>query len=114
MNKIKLITLLIFTSILLSNCSPYGKGDKILFVDYEDDVSKVNNESFIKEALEKGGSISVNVDVLRKIDPDFDKKYAVLDEKGEFLVKPAVLNFIGGQGWHLNSFGMVIVFVKGR
>jgi hypothetical protein len=91
--------------LILTSCNPYGKGDKILIVDIkggsnfdEDDISEVG---LIKKALEKGGALTLDVAVLRTIDSEFDSKFTASNSEGKFLVIPAILNFVGGQGWHL-------------
>jgi hypothetical protein len=116
---------ILFMSIVmvLSSCNQYGKGDKILIVEIQGENSfsenEISEEALIKEALQKGGSITLNVEVLRNIDNNFDSLYAAANSDGNFLVRPAILNFIGGQGWHLlQIFGLPgnpqYFFVKSR
>lgn len=103
----------------LSSCNQLAKGnsilnnngDKILIVEiYGENVSgndEVTEVSLINNALQKGGSVTLNVDVLRQIDPQFDSKYTASNSNGQFYIRPAILNFIGGQGWHLlQIFGL--------
>jgi hypothetical protein len=127
MNFLKYFGGILFLAIvmILSSCNPYGKGDKILIVEiqgensFKDDDDDVSEVSLITEALEKGGSLTLNVEVLRKIDLEFDSKYTASNSEGKFFVRPAILNFIGGQGWHLlQVFGLPgnpqYFFVKSR
>jgi hypothetical protein len=63
--------------------------------------------------------LTLDVDVLRKIDSGFDAKYAVTGSDGKFFIRPAILNYIGGQGWHLlQVFGLPgapqYIFTKAR
>jgi len=93
------------------------KGDKILLVKvYNSQRSyEVSEIDVIKEALEKGGEITVDTTVAREIDPDFDSKYTVANSRGTFLTRPAILNFIGGQGWRLlMGADYDYIFVKSR
>ena len=51
------------------------------------------------------------------MDPRFDAKYAASDSNGRFQARPAILNFVCDQGWHLlQVFGIPkepeYVFVK--
>ena len=55
------------------------------------------------EVLKKGGKAILNVPLCRKLDADFDSKYAVANKEGNFFSVPAVLNFVAGNGWKLNS-----------
>jgi hypothetical protein len=106
---------------MLSGCS--GKGDKILFVEIKGENSfsegEVSEIELIKESLDKGGSLTLDVAVLRSIDNEFDTKYTASNSEREFFIRPAILNFVGGQGWHLlQIFGLPgnpqYIFVKVR
>lgn len=95
--------------LLAVSCSPYGKGDKILIIEIlsNDEGSEVSEAGLVKSALTDGGYLSVNVDILREIDPMFDEKAATSDSNGQFLVKPAILNYFGSAGWHfVQVFGL--------
>ncbi|MDR1466639.1 MAG: hypothetical protein LBI40_03375 [Treponema sp.] len=121
--KIVRIMSFLLGCLILTSCNPYGKGDKILIIDIkgesnfgEDDVSEVG---LIKEALEKGGALTLDVAVLRTIDSEFDSKFTASNSEGNFRIRPAILNFVGGQGWHLlQIFGLPgapqYIFVKAR
>ena len=77
------------------------KGEKVLIVSISrTDVSEV---SMVRASLEKGGMVTLNSSVATQIDPLFEEKYTVSNNQGSYLVKPAILNFIGGQGWHLKQ-----------
>jgi hypothetical protein len=104
----KLIVLVIGLSALvftMVSCSTSSNGDKILIVQLvnKDSGDKPSEEEYIKLSLLNGGYITLDVDTIRKIDSKFDEKYATADSKGKFLVLPAILNFVGGQGWNLRS-----------
>ena len=75
-----------------------NKGDKILFVQLSDNAS---SEKEIREALEKGGQVTLSTDVLKSIDSNFESKYAVLNSNGKYFIRPAILNFVGDRGWNL-------------
>jgi len=96
------------------------QGDKILVVrigDKNDDVSEVE---LIKNALEKGGQLTLNVEVLKQLDnPKFSSKYTASGSDGRYFTRPAILNFVGGQGWRLlqivvDSYETEYFFVKSR
>jgi hypothetical protein len=94
---------------VISGNSGSDNGDKVLVVkiDYSDNGEDVSEEKLIKEALEKGGRIILGVDLIREIDYGFDEKYTATNSKGNFNIRAAVLNFVGGQGWHfVQVFGM--------
>ncbi len=93
---ILLSALLLITSLFFS-CK---YGEYILIVSIDDQSSEID---LIKESLKKGGEIVLSVSAAREIDADFDTKYAVSDSTSNFFVKPALLNFIGGNGWKLKS-----------
>jgi hypothetical protein len=123
MKKQSCFILLMSIVMVLLSCNQNGKGDKILIVEIQGENSfsenEVSEEALIKEALQKGGSITLNVEVLRNIDSNFDSLYATVNSDGNFLVRPAILNFIGSQGWHLlQIFGLPgnpqYFFVKSR
>ena len=98
---------------ILSSCNPYGKGDKSLIVEI---ASKSEEESLIRQILNKGGSITLNVEVLRIIDNEFDSKYAAYDSNRQFYTKSAIFCFVGGQRWRLlqDDIGIEYIFVKSR
>ena len=79
------------------------KGDKILIVKLSNDKDELSEQAVIKESLEKGGLITINVELARKIDKHFDQRFAISDTDGNFLTKSALLNFIGFNGWKYNS-----------
>lgn len=88
-----------------------NRGDKILIVEVQgENVGRdadVSEESLIRQALDKGGSIVLNIEILRTIDNEFDSKYTASNSSGQFYTRPAILNFVGGQGWHLlQVFGL--------
>ena len=61
--------------------------------------------------------ISINVELARKIDEEFDNNYANFDSNNQFLIKPALLNFVGGNGWKLittGGLGQIFIFTKPR
>ncbi len=109
----------IFFLVIIMALSSCNEGDKILVVKIESNKDNISEISVIKKSLEKGGFINLDVEVLRKIEPKFDSEYAATDSKGNFFIMPAILNFVGGQGWHfLQTFGMpgdpTYFFVKSR
>ena len=68
-----------------------------------------------EKSLKKGGSITINVDLARKIDENFDEKYAVMNSEGTFFTRPALLNFIGDNGWNYNGGGLgSYIFTQSR
>lgn len=103
--------LLIVLLTILSPCSPAvaalfsgNNGCKILIVSIEKDLGTdeskdVSDVVLIRQALEKGGMIVLNTDVAKEIDSQFESKYAAVNVDGQYFIAPALLNFIGGQGW---------------
>ena len=94
-----------------------SKGCKVLIVILKDKENETSEVSLIKQAFNKGGRIILDVEVAREIDKEFDEKYAASGSDGKFLVTPAVLNFVGGQGWNLlqmQPLGQQFIFVKDR
>ena len=123
----KIIGLLFALTITLSSCPPsfsfslFGGGDsnngsKILIVRIADKENEVSDITQINNALNIGGGIVLNVDVARKLDSNFDSKYAAFDKDNRFLTLPALLNFVGGQGWYFvqMQLGPQYIFVKER
>lgn len=88
----------------LGGCLQQSNGDHVLLVQLasEDEAADELSElQVVRDSLERGGSINVNVSTARQIDKEFDAKYAVMNTEGSFLILPAVLNWVGGNGWHL-------------
>ena len=126
--SIKIIVYLFFIIITMSLLScvpqdnPFARGDKILIVHIHGESSireDISERGLVLQALEKGGTLILDVDILRRIDPEFDIKYTATDSRGSFYTRPAILNFIGGQGWRLlQVFGLPgdpqYFFVKSR
>lgn len=109
----------LFWILSLSGCSS-NKGERVLIAQFRADDS--SNAQFVKETLRMGGEITLNVETAREIDPDFDNKYAVSDKDGKFLTRPALINFIAGNGWNfkqtfcinMNSENQEFYFSKSR
>jgi len=108
---IALIAFLSTTACTSSN----DKGCKVLIVSIEKG-SEVSELEIIKKAFNIGGMIALDVATARKIDSSFDEKYIAAGSDGKFLVAPAILNFVGGQGWTLIQVqpSPQYYFVKGR
>jgi len=112
-----LMGILLFSGVTMVNTFKANKGTKHLFVNIDSngraEISSVNT---IQESFEKGGYITVNPEILSKIDPGFSNvngKYAVEFKDGKFYIMPAILNFIGEKGWEYQGTGMGgYLFVK--
>jgi len=118
---ISILLILVTFSILSSYSTVYSfpfsndKGCKVLILSSKGKDDKVSDEQMINQALDKGGYIVIDVPSARKIDKEFDKKYAAFGSDDKFLVIPAILNFIGGQGWTLIQVSLgEYIFVKQR
>ena len=85
--------------IALLFCGCGNKGDKILIVEIAEKNADVSDVSLVKEALTRGGMIVISVDIARQIDSEFDEKYTTSGNSDSFLITPALLNFVGGNGW---------------
>jgi tetratricopeptide (TPR) repeat protein len=69
----------------------------------------------IRNSLLKGGLIVINSEVIESIDPDFAGKYAAINYTGQYKIYPALLNFIGGQGWKfVQTAGRYEYFTKSQ
>ncbi len=92
---------LFFSLLLVTNLFLGCKyGESVLIVTIDEQSSEIG---LIKESLKKGGEIVLSVSAAREIDASFDDKYAISDSSAKFLIKPALLNFVGGNGWKLNT-----------
>jgi hypothetical protein len=100
-----LIFFSIFTFLVMTGCTG-NNGDKILIVEISKEKDELSEQEVIEKSLKKGGMITINVDLARKIDENFDEKYAVMNSEGTFFSNPALLNFIGDNGWNYNSGGL--------
>jgi hypothetical protein len=113
------ILISIFTPIGIGLLSTYFNstglsGERILIVhSVAENSREVSEKEVIQKALSMGGYISVNVDALRAIEPSFDALYTVLNSNRQFMILPAILNFVGGNGWHfVQTAGQDYIFVK--
>ena len=61
------------------------------------------DNTYIKNAIQKGGMIELNAAKVQSIDPDWYYKYDVVDDKGNYLVYPMLLNWVASQGWKLQT-----------
>jgi len=75
----------------------------------KEDISKIEE---VKMSLVTGGYITIDVDLCRQIEKEFDKKYT--PRTGSFYIIPAILNMIGDNDWNLHSVqtGGKYLFVK--
>lgn len=75
----------------------------------KEEISKIED---VKMCLVTGGYITLDVDLCRQIEKDFDKKYT--PGTGKFYTIPAILNMIGDNDWNLHSvqIGGQYIFVK--
>ena len=87
-----------------------------MIVTFEDDENPVSDTVLIKNALDKGGYIVLNIDVVEELDSDFMKKYAAIGSDDRYFLNPTILNFVGGQGWNFvqMTLGPQYFFVKDR
>ncbi|QPB72238.1 hypothetical protein D5125_17045 [Magnetovirga frankeli] len=79
---------------------------RILIVKIEDRDSEISEIPVILESLRKGGMININVEIARKIKPNFDELYAITDSEGMFRGGPALLNWVSDHGWKFTSTTM--------
>lgn len=101
---IGLVLLALIAAPALGGCLQQSAGDRVLLVQLagEDEAADELSElQVVRDSLERGGSINVNVSIARQIDKEFDASYAVMNTEGTFLVLPALLNWVGGNGWRL-------------
>ena len=118
MNKV-LITLIAIAMIFFCGCS---ERHAILIVSFHGLPDKDN--ILLQNALRTGGSLrcgdsSDYVDFLRSYDRYFDTT-AASDSNGQFLIRPAILNWISSNGWkfqqkfciNLNEGNAEYYFVK--
>lgn len=104
MKKLRMIGLVLIALVAmpaLGGCLQQNKGDHVLLVQLAGDDEEPSELQVVRDSLERGGSINVNVSVARQLDKEFDARYAVPDTEGSFIVLPALLNWVGGNGWHL-------------
>ena len=106
-----------------------SEGQRFLMLSINDD-ERVSSVKEIKEALKYGGSININVEIARKVDPsfrdnligsvycsaqlkakDFDPEKA---DPSCFMTTPALLNWVGKYGWSLSDslFGKAYIMSK--
>ena len=95
----------------------YIEGDEYDELREDDEDNEVSEVSYLREAFDKGGWITLNTDVAHEFDKDFESKYAAVDSDGRYLIRPALLNFVGVQGWYLLQMAVIghhYIFVKNR
>jgi hypothetical protein len=124
--KFRVIFAILFICSIFVSCDQNGKGDKILTVNLVPNDSDYASEiEVIKESLVKGGGITLSGTAIKEIDPNFASKYGVTDSEGRYSVIPAIVNFVGDNGWNLiqvlayegasvQSFKCEYIFVKTR
>jgi hypothetical protein len=75
----------------------------LLIVEIVDaDSQEASSADYVRESIEKGGSIKINVGVAREVDPNFDR-FAVSNEEGMFIIAPTIATWLGGSGWKFQS-----------
>lgn len=90
-------------------------GDKILIVRIERGSDFPSDTTTIRNAFVVGGQITLGVEVLRELDRRFDDRFTASSYDRRFLTRPAILNFVGGQGWRLLQVnGNEYIFVRSR
>jgi len=111
-------TLLIslFFAIACSNSNPIGN-PKTLIVVYQDGKNQKTSEAYSKAnvelAIKNGGAIDLSIEMLREIDPEFDSKYTVVNNEGNFKPIGAIISFLNEKGWQYQEFSLgMLVMVK--
>jgi len=100
LKKIFVSVMLLFAFASLTGCgAKQNNGESVLVVRVVSDANEVSETALAKSALQSGGEISINVALARELDIEFDAKYTNCNADGKFLVQPALLNFIAGNGW---------------
>lgn len=99
------LTVILTSLFIISSCSKYATAStdsRVLIVKFCDEDEKTDLKQ-IKEGLIKGGYIEINSDSIMSIDPEFDSKYANTNSANKYYIKPALLNFVSGQGWRFQQ-----------
>ena len=109
-----LIVLLLIINLALAHAGiSINASFRILIVEVADRNEDPSERSVVEKSLRQGGMIKVNVELARKLEPGFDKLYAVSDSTGKFLTTPALLNWVSDQGWELRESSVGgFIFVK--
>lgn len=106
MNGIKKVLYLMFAAIVIQ-CSiqitDFFSDEYVLIVKVDTEADSMQNAEMIMKSLKSGGMVWLNVGICRELDPDFDRKYAVAGENGQFYGLPAILNFVASKGWKLQE-----------
>lgn len=104
----------VFFAMSCSNSNPIGN-PKTLIVVYQNGKTQKTAEAYSKDNIEKafknGGAVDVSIEMLREIDPEFDAKYAISNNEGNFKPIGALISFLNDRGWKYQelSLGMLVM-----
>ena len=93
--------------------APARAGEIYLLVEFNPDrKSDVSPANYVRNALKTGGFIKIDSDVCEKVDANYPDKYST-DNNGRFYTTPAMMNFVGENGWKLRTVDRgTYIFVK--
>ena len=98
------LSLAVLFAVLLALTGCGQQKNKVLIVQLSSSPSGLAADSvYIEKALKNGGMIVLNPDIVRKVDPDWIKKYDITDAEGNYLTYPMMLNWVSAKGWKLQS-----------
>lgn len=90
---------LILLGILLIGLGVGNPRSAVLMIATTDDSQNAHSMSVLRFALKHGGSVRIVLDALRSEFLDFERKYALLDSGGKYLVNGTIINFVVDHGW---------------
>jgi len=106
----------ILFAVSCSNSNPMGN-PKTLIVILQDAKTQKYSEAYSRENVEKafktGGQVDVTIEMLREMDPEFDKKYAIFNNENSFRTIGSLVSFLNDRGWKFQELSLgLLVMVK--
>lgn len=112
MKKLSILGIIVLLAFFIVSCD---NKSKTLIVTLKDSKEQKTTEAFSRETIERafnsGGAVDVTIENLREIDPQFDTKYAISNNEGNFKTYGALVNFLNDRGWkyHELNLGMLVM-----
>jgi len=120
LNTANILSLLVLIALIIIGCFQYeayqdrNMVQAVLFVeiskDDEDDFDIETNLSDsrglqlqIEKALEIGGDITLSAEIASFINYDFESIFTISNKDEKYLIRPAILNFVGNYGWEFKQ-----------
>jgi len=79
--------------------------NKVLIVRVISDKNDSSGIASFEKAFRQGGEVAITTKEIMGKFPNFEKKYAIVNARGSYFPRGALINLIADKGWKFHSHG---------